>query len=160
MPKKRDISEDKNLWGRVARTVSPLKEGSSKPEKQEFLNMLQITELKNLQPIKKQGAIYTRQDKKTRRGKVEFTRKLDLHDLTQPEAFSKLRHGIIRSFNQNHKCILVVTGKGLRGQGVLRQNLPTWLEHPDIRHVIAEFAPAHIKHGGSGAWYVFLRTGK
>ncbi len=160
MKKKLNQPEDKNLWGRVARTVSPLRSGSSKPEKQEFLNMLQISDIKNIRQTPKSGPLFTKQDKKTRRGKVEFDRKLDLHDLTQTEAFSKLRHGIIRSFNQNHKCILVVTGKGLRGQGVLRQNLPNWLQHPDIRHVIAEFAPAHIKHGGSGAWYVFLRTGK
>ena len=160
MAKKENAADEKNLWGRVARTVSPLRTGSSKPEKQEFLNMLQITDIQNIRPKKNQGPVFTRQDKKTRRGKIVFDGKLDLHDLTQPEAFSKLRHGIIRSFNQNKKCILVVTGKGLRGQGVLRQNLPTWLEHPDIRHVIAEYAPAHIKHGGGGAWYVFLKTEK
>ena len=99
-----------------------------------------------------------RADKKTRRGRVEIDTKLDLHDLTMPQAFEALRRGIIRAYNQNFHCVLVITGKGLRGQGVLRQNLPGWLGHPDISPVIAEYASAHIRHGGNGAWYIFLKT--
>ena len=159
---KKDMNNirDKHLWSRVTRTVSPLRDKSSKPEKSLFVNMLEAPIQTEKRGVKTQRPLSARQDKKTRRGNVDYDRKLDLHDLTQAEAFSSLRRTIIRSFNQNHKCVLVVTGKGIRGQGILRRSLPNWLEHPDIRPVISEYAQAHLRHGGSGAWYVFLKSGK
>lgn len=149
--------KDYYLWNRVARTVSPLKKGSASPQKEEFAAMFRSGEA--LSPPRKmgKGPISQRQDKKTRRGQIVIDGKIDLHDMTQAEAFDALQRTLIRSYNQNKKCLLVVTGKGVRGRGVLRQSLPKWLEHPDMRPMIAEFAQAHIRHGGSGAWYVFLR---
>ncbi len=53
--------------------------------------------------------------------------------------------------------MIVITGKGQRGEGVLRQGFLQWLELPEARALISGYAPAHAKHGGGGAWYVFLR---
>lgn len=102
--------------------------------------------------------IGTRADKKTRRGKVDIDTRIDLHGLTVPQGFEALRRTIIRAYNQNLHCVLVITGKGVRGQGLLRQSFPLWLQHPDINPVIAEYSPAHLLHGGNGAWYVFLKN--
>ena len=163
-PSKKDLKQPKTgqpqdfyLWKRVARTVSPLKKNSSAPEKEEFAAMFRTSEA--IKPARKTatGPVALRQDKKTRRGQISIDLKIDLHDMTQAEAFEALQRTLIRAYNQNNKCVLVVTGKGVRGRGVLRQNLPGWLEHSDIRPVIAEFSQAHIRHGGSGAWYVFLK---
>ncbi len=49
--------------------------------------------------------------------------------------------------------MLVVTGKG----GVLREALPLWLGQADLKPLVSGVAEAHIKHGGSGAFYVSLR---
>jgi DNA-nicking Smr family endonuclease len=40
---------------------------------------------------------------------------------------------------------------------VLKRRLPDWLTEPALRAVVSGFAPAHRKHGGAGAWYVFLK---
>jgi len=98
------------------------------------------------------------QDKSVRRGRVQIDAKIDLHDMTQATAKPALSHAIIRASNRNYRCLLVITGKGARLDGVLRRNFPDWINAPDIRPLIATYAPAHIRHGGSGAWYVFLKT--
>jgi len=157
--RKKESQDDKDIWHRVARTVSPLKKRSSKPEQKITDHMWVSPPRPVTQKDKQPQPLSTRQDKKTRRGKVDIGAKIDLHDMTQTEAFSALQRTIIRSYNRNKKCVLVVTGKGLRGQGVLRRSLPEWLAHPEIRHIVSEFAPAHQRHGGSGAWYVFLKSG-
>ena len=77
--------------------------------------------------------------------------------MTQITAKAALHRAVIRAANRNHSCLLVVTGKGLRGEGVLRRNFPGWISDPAIRPLIASYSTAHIKHGGSGAWYVFLK---
>ena len=149
--------KDKQLWNRVARTVSPLKKGSSKPENMDFEAYMRVPQPTKPKPSYSQS-LSVRADKKTRRGMIDIQARIDLHDLTIREAFPALRRAVIRSYNRNHSCLLVITGKGLRGQGVLKRSLPEWLSHPDIRPIISEYAPAHLKHGGGGAWYVFLKT--
>jgi DNA-nicking Smr family endonuclease len=97
------------------------------------------------------------QDKRVRRGRVEVDAKIDLHDMTQADAKPALHRAIMRAANRNKRCLLVITGKGLRGDGVLRRNFPTWIADPAVRPLIATYAPAHLRHGGTGAWYVFLK---
>ena len=153
--------EDDVLWQRVKRTVSPLKKGSSRPEDiRRFEALLRVPPAP---PMKKPGqgsAIETNQSKKIRRGQVEIDAKIDLHDMTQASALPALRRAVIRAYNQNKTCLLVITGKGARLDGVLRTAFPAWINDPEIRPVIASYAQAHIRHGGSGAWYVFLRNGR
>lgn len=98
-------------------------------------------------------------DRKTRRGKIEVDMKIDLHDMTQDEALSALVSGLHRARGRNARCILIVTGKGsINHGGVLRRRLPEWLARADIRPMIARYAQAHIRHGGAGAYYVYLKS--
>lgn len=101
--------------------------------------------------------LQTRTDKKTRKGKIEIDKKIDLHDLTRDQAFPVLVKKLHRAYNSGARCVLVVTGKGTNLEGVLRMSLPTWLADAKVRPIIASFAPAHIRHGGTGAFYVFLK---
>jgi len=112
-------------------------------------------EAKASKPIPK--TLDINQDKRVRRGRVEVDAKIDLHDMTQIDAKPALQRAIIRAANRNKSCLLVITGKGLRGDGVLRRNFPLWIADPSVRPLIATYAPAHVKHGGGGAWYVFLK---
>ena len=96
-------------------------------------------------------------DKVVRRGRVDIDARIDLHDMTQMDAKPALLRAVIRASNANKRCLLVITGKGLRGDGVLRRNFPVWIADSTIRPLIANYAPAHIKHGGGGAWYVFIK---
>jgi len=55
------------------------------------------------------------------------------------------------------RCILVITGKGLHGQGIIREQLPKWLSISDLKDYILAINQAKPTHGGSGAFYILLR---
>ena len=156
--------EDKKIWGKVARTVAPRRrlhgKGAAKPDptREDFAAMLRIppSERMKSRPVPK--SLDVNRDKRVRRGRVDIDATIDLHDLTQSQARPALVKAVIRASNQNYTTLLVITGKGLRGEGVLRRNFPEWISQVPIRPLIATYAPAHIKHGGSGAWYVFLKS--
>lgn len=160
-------NEEKKVWGKVAKTVSPRRRfkgpKAAKPlpppsGRDEFAAMLRLPPaLRDAERAIPQS-LDVNQDKRTRRGRVEIDARIDLHDLYQIPARAALVTAIIRASNRNDKCVLVITGKGKRGEGVLKRNFPEWISQVPIRPLIATYAPAHIKHGGNGAWYVFLKS--
>jgi DNA-nicking Smr family endonuclease len=83
--------------------------------------------------------------------------RLDLHGLTQDEARAQLNAFLTRAHADGWRAVMVITGKGSRGDGVLRRYAPEWLAAPDLRHVVAGVAEAHRRHGGAGALYVALK---
>lgn len=125
--------------------------------REDFANMLRVPPQMPEAPRPLPQSLDVNQDKTVRRGRVSIDSKVDLHDLTQAQARPALQRAIIRASNRNYKCLLVITGKGTRGEGILRRNFVGWIEDPTIRPLIATYAQAHIRHGGSGAWYVFLK---
>lgn len=106
--------------------------------------------------------------RKVRRGQVEPARRLDLHGLTHDQARAALLGVVAQVRAEGGRSLLVITGKGSRtlaGEdfwapqpGVLRRSLPAWLNDPALRPWIAGYAPAHARHGGGGAFYVFLKA--
>lgn len=110
-----------------------------------------------------------------RRGRIEPDATLDLHGLTQVKAHTRLVSFVRRRHADGDRCVLIVTGKGsplredidasTRGfvmperskAGVLRALLPAWLEHAELRPFIVGIQTAHQRHGGAGAFYVYLR---
>jgi DNA-nicking Smr family endonuclease len=95
-------------------------------------------------------------EKRVRRGRLEIAATLDLHGHTQDSARAAL--GRFLASVPAPSTVLVVTGKGRAGQeSVLRQRLPDWLASPGIRPLISGFAQAHPAHGGTGAFYIFVR---
>lgn len=151
------------IWRHVSQTISPRRrpkgKGSAKPlpTREDFANMLRIPAAPAPRAKPMPQSLDVNQDKRVRRGRIVIDAKVDLHDMTQTSARPALHRAIMRASNRNKLCLLVVTGKGLRGDGVLRRNFPNWIAEPTVRPLVASYAPAHIKHGGSGAWYVFLK---
>lgn len=95
---------------------------------------------------------------KLRRGKMAPDARIDLHGMTQAEAHVELTDFILRSYGRGHRLVLVITGKGGPGHaGILRQQVPHWLNLPPLRSMVLQLAEAHISHGGTGALYVYLR---
>lgn len=151
--------EERHVWNKVARTVAPRKPKRAKaaPTPQDFATMMRLPPSRaTTKTLPVHDAPLTI-DKKTRRGRVVVTAKLDLHDLTRDQARPVFVRAVMRASKHNKACLLVITGKGLRLEGVLRQAFQQWVNEPDIRPHIASYAPAHQRHGGSGAWYVFLK---
>lgn len=103
---------------------------------------------------------------KMTRGKLAPEARIDLHGMTLPEAHPELIHFILNAQAQGMRLVLVITGKGKRRDdhgpipqrmGALRHQVPQWLRLPPIGHAVLQVTEAHVKHGGGGAYYVYLR---
>ncbi|CAA7621910.1 Smr/MutS family protein [Magnetospirillum sp. UT-4] len=96
--------------------------------------------------------------RRMKRGELAIDGRLDLHGLTQDLAHGALTAFITRAYESGRRCVLVITGKGMReGSGILRANVPRWLNQPPLRERIIGFSHAQGRDGGEGALYVLIR---
>ena len=95
--------------------------------------------------------------------------RIDLHGMTAERAHRALDRYISVALTRGERLILVITGKGGKvrnaddaafmrtDQGVLRQQAPNWLRNgPYAAHIVGIYQ-AHLRHGGAGAFYVYLK---
>jgi len=103
---------------------------------------------------------------KVKRGKLEPEARLDLHGLTLARAHPRLVQFILNAQLDGKRLVLVITGKGKdrddggpipMPRGVLRHQVPDWLSMPPCSNAVLQVVPAHLKHGGQGAYYVYLK---
>lgn len=113
-------------------------------------------------PVKMDAKAFGRMAK----GKLVPEGRIDLHGMTLAEAHPALRDFILMSHAAGRRLVLVITGKGKARddyapmpvrQGVLRHQVPQWLNMAPLRGLVLQVSPAHQKHGGAGAYYVYLR---
>ncbi len=90
-------------------------------------------------------------------GRETLAASLDLHGLSREAARDRLIAFVRRRWEENARAVLVITGKGLRGDGVLRRRVPEWFAEAPLRDLVAGISEAHPKKGGAGALYVVLR---
>lgn len=92
--------------------------------------------------------------------------RIDLHGLTLAEAHPRLLRFLLGAQAQGHRLVLVITGKGRDAdagvgmpvpKGILRHQLPHWLATPPLSQIVLDLRQAHYRHGGDGAFYVYLR---
>lgn len=94
-----------------------------------------------------------------RRGRLAPERTLDLHGRRAEEAHRAVTGFIASCHAQGVRCAAIVTGKGTgETGGVLRRELPHWLNAPSLRHMI--LALAHPHSANTGAVHVLLRRKK
>jgi len=103
---------------------------------------------------------------KLQRGKLKPEARIDLHGMTMERAHGVLNRFILDAHAQGKRLVLVITGKGKDKyddgpipvrRGVLKHQVPNWLNAPALRNAVLQITEAHLKHGGSGAYYVYLR---
>lgn len=98
-----------------------------------------------------------------KKGDMPIEATLDLHGMTRESAHIALAAFIARARRAGRRCLLVITGKGRRAgsdgesTGVLRANVPRWLNGADLRPHVLAIAHARPRHGGEGALYVLLK---
>jgi DNA-nicking Smr family endonuclease len=92
-----------------------------------------------------------------KRGDIPISGRLDLHGMTQADAHAALDGFIGRAASAGKRLLLVITGKGSDGDGVLRRMLPRWINSGPHAARVLRIEAAHARHGGGGAWYVYLR---
>jgi len=155
--KRRMTSEDeRQLFEQVFKEGRPIKPAPSKPAAKRKTG--------SSGPSGINGATQDR----LRKGLVEPDAKIDLHGMTQVAAHRTLVTWLTNAYRSGHRLVLVVTGKGnpknddnaawmVSPHGVLKQMVPRWLNEAELAALIADVRPAHVKHGGDGALYVYLR---
>jgi len=166
---KRLTAEDRVLWGRVARTATPLP-GKKHPEEEPLSPSAATAQQPppSLLPAAPAGEVSVppkhprRLDAPTReklaRGRLDIAGRVDLHGLTQSEAHALLLSFLRQAFAGERRYVLVITGKGSsRGEGVLRRAVPQWFSTPPFSEIVGGFEEAARQHGGGGALYVRLR---
>jgi DNA-nicking Smr family endonuclease len=91
------------------------------------------------------------------REREDIAARLDLHGYDQDRARQALHAFIQRAHAAGARAVLVVTGKGRLGDGVIRRRAPEWLAEPPSRALVAGLSPADRRHGGDGALYIALK---
>jgi DNA-nicking Smr family endonuclease len=175
----RRLSEDETkLWHGVTKSVAPLrKRTAAKPKNDYHPSVAETSKAAPKAPSKKSvshaalPAAITKPkppppalaplDRKTRsriaRGTRDIDARIDLHGHTQAEAHDALVRFLRRARDKGASVVLVITGKGTRGDGVLKRQVPMWLSLPEFRDLVVGFDDAAISHGGEGALYVRVR---
>ena len=93
-----------------------------------------------------------REEKSLKKGDVEIDARLDLHGLFVEDAHQRVRRFIQTSYQENKRNLLIITGKGARGDGVIKAEFKHWLENHDVNPLIMRLELSHLKHGGGGAY--------
>ena len=100
------------------------------------------------------------------RGSESIDARIDLHGRTQSQAHAALLRFLQKRQADGAKIVLVITGKGggaggyAGERGVLKRQVPLWLQLPEFRGYVLAVEDAHIGHGGEGALYVRLRRAR
>ena len=155
--------EERKLWSRVARTVraAPGKCVETEADETEPAagNVARAAAPAEAKPARRKPSAPEdlSGQRRVRRGQHEIDARLDLHGHTQDTAHRELVEFLLRQAEQGARCVLVITGKGRMGSGILRARLFDWIADPGLRPFVAGYAEAHPRHGGAGATYVFLR---
>jgi DNA-nicking Smr family endonuclease len=172
-------ADEEQLWSFVVRTVRPLRlgkkpltdarrgtgvrrlappvaEAAGHPEPHVAVSAQRAARMPALSPI-------VRKDRqRLARGYTAVDARIDLHGMTQTEAYGALRRLLHRAQTRGAKFVLVITGKGVRdaSRGVLRRQVPMWLALPEFRRYVLGFDVADTGHGGEGALYIRVRKAK
>jgi DNA-nicking Smr family endonuclease len=182
--RKRTLSEEELvLWESVAKQTKPLRKKSraakllaAAQEPEATAAAIPLVRPSLLAPAKSARAtkpdappappplapLGRRERSQLSRGRKEIDARLDLHGMTQTRAHRALSDFLRRAHADGLTFVLVITGKGRTTaseseRGVLRRQVPQWLNLPEFRTMVVGFEEAHIGHGGEGALYVRIR---
>ncbi|GHC74451.1 Smr/MutS family protein [Limoniibacter endophyticus] len=177
MKRRKLTTEDRTLWTTVAKTVTPLRPdelnrllaneiGTDKSLLESF--RVDLSHLANDPALSWPNSakastkpLPSRLDKPTHQkisaGRVSIEARVDLHGLTQSQAHEALLFFLQRSYAEQRRHVLVITGKGSAGSGILRRAVPEWIKTPAFRPYVSGLDNAARHHGGDGALYIRLR---
>ena len=141
--------------------------------KKNFLQKGKIKKPEQIPPKPKTKGLFSLEknniNRKLKKGKIPIDKKVDFHGMTVLDAEELFLNTIITCYNQNLRCILFVTGKGVMKKnpndykstklyyGKIRKNFFDWLSKYEIKEYILNFEQANINNGGDGAFFVYLR---
>lgn len=188
MSRRRRLTDDEHaLWQGVARSVAPLRRRTGRQlpsEKAETVPGAPASRVRTTaEPVSKLplaarapvpkpadplplAPLGRKLRKRVARGTHAIDGRLDLHGFTQAKAHDALLDFLRTRQARGARLVLVITGKGLRGdasageRGILRRMVPMWLGTTEFRSYVTGFESAATGHGGEGALYVTLRKAR
>lgn len=163
-PRRKGLSEsDRAIWASYAQSLIPLP-GRARPEMPALpvapeapaptqppapvgkLRMPSGPLSVGLQP----GGLDNSSWNRFRSGKLVAQRTLDLHGRTAQRAFHALQHFLHVAHADQVRCVEIITGRGAgEGGGVLRRELPMWLNLPELRRLVLAASHPHAANPGS-----------
>ena len=179
--------EEKELWNEFSRSTKPLRSQNKRNKKPSTIKITRqknhdlnknTTNVTNVRPNTKiikddKPAPSLRMDaklhNKLKQGKLRPQAKLDLHGLNLAQAQPVLTKFVLSSYDKGFRLILVITGKGRKTEdndiiprrvGILKANFPNWLAIEPLSSKILQITEAHVRHGGGGAFYIYLKKKK
>jgi DNA-nicking Smr family endonuclease len=179
MTKSRSLSDDERaLWDTVTRAVAPLRKPKPKKSEEPAVSAApspprRMRAVKAPPPAPPKAhappplvPLGRRMRSKLVRGSESIDDRIDLHGMTQADAHAALAHFLRRAQHRGARVVLVITGKGVRNsadasseRGVLKRQVPHWLDSAALRPLVIGYESAGATHGGAGALYVRLRRG-
>ena len=148
---------DRALWASYASRVSPLPGRNRPPSAQDPSTMplarprpMAATRVGHTphQPLAigaHPGGVDSASWQRLRKGKLQVSRTLDLHGHTAQRGFLAFASFVRAAQAEGLRCVEVVTGQG----GVLRRELPLWLNLPELRGLVLAAAYPHAANPGS-----------
>ena len=100
----------------------------------------------------------TRRWRELRRGRLRPERTLDLHGRFAQEAHGAVQQFLAHALADGVRCVCIITGKGSAEGGVLRRELPHWLNGPGLRGQV--LAAAHPHRANTGSVHLLLRRAR
>lgn len=179
--------DEKELWDRVRHNTIPLRESVEKavsnrisrteqPKISSPVPQFRVGERSKSQvpgPAVRRSetavVMDTKHFSRLKKGKLRPEARIDLHGMTLAQAHPALIGFILRAQQQSKRLVLVITGKGKPNErewffnnqtGILRHQVPHWLEEYPLRPLVLQVTQAHGRHGGDGAFYVYLRRNR
>ncbi|MGN7437260.1 MAG: Smr/MutS family protein [Alcanivorax sp.] len=179
------VENDDELWAEITKDITPLRNKNTvisdgippkKPKKSPTSGARNPHETTKSVPTSRpqntsgHKELDHRTKERLRRGQIGIDGRIDLHGMSQNQAYDALLRYIPSAYTQGKRCILIVTGKGHqrhgdtsllnRTDGVLKRNTPLWLRDPPLDQYILDIQTAKPKDGGAGALYVLLRRNR
>ena len=180
MPPRRLSSEEREIWARVARSVTPLAgrvHEAVMPEETVRASGKALhstaTTPSSAGPQRPHAprpapapVLDSSWERRITTGTLAPDVTIDLHGHTLNAAHQRLNHALATSIAQGHRVLLVVTGTprpahigplGHKARGAIRAEIGDWLALSGHADAIASVRTAHPRHGGKGALYIILR---
>lgn len=181
-----DETED-TLWDLVTRQVKPIRqdrkglgeEGDDQGVQERDVQPEDAPSVGKTRPVIVQPQARKKRDEdgghgldrrsaeKLRKGQMPIEVTLDLHGMTQDQAYKAVQDFVVQGQAAGKRCVLIITGKGRdeegrrnplsKGRGILKRMVPEWLAQKPLKPLILKTETARPQHGGDGAMYVLLR---
>ena len=147
--------------------IAPFTLGAVPTETREMRDVLPaLADRLRSAPLKMDAKSY----KGMQRGKLKPEGRIDLHGMTVAQAHPALISFVMSAQAAGKRLVLVITGKGGKRDeigaiapqrmGTLKRQVPHWLTMQPCASCVLQVSESHIRHGGAGAYYVYLRRAR